>query len=87
MFLFNFSINLKCNQVLPPLMLELQNPALQHLAVPFVFKAVAEQETDEFRYHTFPMLQDILDKVKGETLAIVISNLNELTRVMSKYHQ
>lgn len=69
---------------MPPLLQELQNPALQGLIIPFIFKAAGNQSQTEFEKHTSPKLMPILKSMKGEALLTVMTHSDQLIKVMNK---
>lgn len=83
-FWSQFDVRVIRYKILPPLMLELQNPMLQSLIIPFVFKASGNQSKEEFESYTLPSLRTVLESIKGDALLTVLNHCDPLTKVMTR---
>ena len=83
-FWTQFDVRILRHKVLPPLLQELQNPNLQSLVIPFVFKAVVNQDKEEFATYTLPQLKPVMQNIKGEGLLTVLNNCDSLTKIMTR---
>lgn len=61
-------------KVLPPLLNELRNEALQTLVLPLVIRVVQQQSKQDFMDFTLPALKPICDHAKGDTLLLLVKH-------------
>ncbi|GMH34388.1 hypothetical protein BSKO_02222 [Bryopsis sp. KO-2023] len=71
-------------KVLPHLLQELHNPSMQGLVIPFIFRSVSSQATDEFELFTLPKLRNVLMSANGEGLLTILKHVQDLAKLMSR---